>query len=658
MTEVPDAFLDAFFGPGNSVWTGRDAASTWATFVERFVDSAKVGGQSPLILPRRKVSGSPLIAYILCWDRAQSDQMRVTLEAFVAHSFAKVDPRTAVLDPQDSVEESVINFVGSESTYVISPEPDSEKEFWQALLNLKLTMDSRPERRAELPRSLGRLLADFYGALATGQASASDDLLDQLATAGLSYVNLAHLRIMRLSRLGKDRELLALPELSDVGLSEPPLPVRDAILAAWGRSYVGSDLGKPEVLDLAISRRGSGERLPGVDVDELQYLSDDALKCVAVTAICTSDQDLAFGIRACAESLGDVAVARLSVKFGTTSDAPQAFTEMVVSPPDRLSPDGEAAGFGSSKAITPTSWSEWAQSINSNDAALLDEVNWPEWPPPANCDRELAEVLESAGSEQTWAMVGPFLEADDLSTPAWRSARELLTQALVYERFGSAELGTIEALLETFLRGAPPTGQYTEILSLLAETGNRWATINNRMQVLDIADVLARGPKPDRGAALSMGSVLLAEIHAHKRRLSRELFWLAEQVSSELGLTWDWTLPGPGPGDDSVVRRDVGAKTILLYSLDEGVLQRSKVACKVLAPQAKVHLNSDKVGSDRLRQQTRNADVVVIATRCATHAATGFISQHTARDAIVVEADGAGSASLIRAIESGLALAS
>ncbi|GFJ85011.1 hypothetical protein Phou_091910 [Phytohabitans houttuyneae] len=57
----------------------------------------------------------------------------------------------------------------------------------------------------------------------------------------------------------------------------------------------------------------------------------------------------------------------------------------------------------------------------------------------------------------------------------------------------------------------------------------------------------------------------------------------------------------------------------------------------------------DHVGSRQFKQWIRKADAIVMATRCATHAATGFIRAHCRPDAIVREADGSGSASLLRA---------
>ena len=87
---------------------------------------------------------------------------------------------------------------------------------------------------------------------------------------------------------------------------------------------------------------------------------------------------------------------------------------------------------------------------------------------------------------------------------------------------------------------------------------------------------------------------------------------------------------------------------VLLYSLDEGVLERTTSVLKDTVPNAEVRLSHEKVGTPRLKHQARSVDII-LATRCAKHAATGLVRQHASDTAVVTEADGSGSASLLRA---------
>ncbi|MFF3030733.1 hypothetical protein ACFVS7_06910 [Streptomyces rubiginosohelvolus] len=86
---------------------------------------------------------------------------------------------------------------------------------------------------------------------------------------------------------------------------------------------------------------------------------------------------------------------------------------------------------------------------------------------------------------------------------------------------------------------------------------------------------------------------------------------------------------------------------VLLYSLDEAVLTRCAEEIKYPAPGVDAVRSSDHVGSAQLRQKARSADLGVIATRCAKHAATGFITQH-AHTQHIFYADGSGSASMLQ----------
>ena len=60
-----------------------------------------------------------------------------------------------------------------------------------------------------------------------------------------------------------------------------------------------------------------------------------------------------------------------------------------------------------------------------------------------------------------------------------------------------------------------------------------------------------------------------------------------------------------------------------------------------------ISTSSAHVGTQQLRQHARHADIVMLATGCAKHAATGFITENTT--AKIHYAQGSGSAPLLRA---------
>jgi hypothetical protein len=202
------------------------------------------------------------------------------------------------------------------------------------------------------------------------------------------------------------------------------------------------------------------------------------------------------------------------------------------------------------------------------------------------------------------------------------------------------------------LRSGPEARQYAELLEDLRSESNRWAGPDRATVVLDLADLLARAACPDEEARLRLAMALLRPLHDHRTRLEPDQAGFAAQLSGELGTGLEWPeADQAGPGH---ALTDVVSLNVLLYSLDEGVLARTAALLETLVPGAEVKLSHDHVGTPRLRQHARGADLIVLATRCAKHAATGFIRSHGRPSAQVIEADGSGSASMLRAVMAGL----
>lgn len=662
-------FINAFFGPGNLVFPDRDLAGPVGRRMQPYLEPLEIEGVDvPLVLPRRRTEDGPTEAYVICWDGRQATSMRAKLRAFVAHSFVDFDGHLSQLAPDDPVDAGVLQLVGTGTTYILVP-PDKARErgLWQALRLMLHVLKSRPTREAPVPRPIGRALAEFHASLAAGNPTASAGLLDEIAsTGGLSALNLAYLRVHRLSRLGRDRELLTLPDLSDVVVSGPPLSVRDSLLAAWGRQYLSDlPLADEPAVRAALQRiESAGEAVAFLVDRQAAQLGTGAREVAGLVALARPDvgaaksllnahPDLPAGLRA----------ALLVLLHGTeeqdTTDssrpASDGQTGQSGGPITTTIPDAESA-VGTSTAAGPVSWVDWARRLGNGvpESPTLADV-WQRWAPPVSDDEQLAAALEEigdAGAEIAWVMVGPFLEADELRRPAWRAAKSFLVLAAAYDRWTPADLSSIQALLEIFLRGAPPVTDYREVLDLIGSQVARWASVTNALPALDMVDILARSAASDPDARLRFALQTLNPLHQHRWRLPVELRWLAEQLSDELLMALAWSVDQK-TGEEQAATIDLPL-TILLYSLDEGVLRRTVAGVSNLAPQATIHTSAGKVGSDQLKAQARNAHVIALATRCAKHAATGFIRQHARHDTGIFEADGAGSASLLRAVAEGL----
>ncbi len=88
-----------------------------------------------------------------------------------------------------------------------------------------------------------------------------------------------------------------------------------------------------------------------------------------------------------------------------------------------------------------------------------------------------------------------------------------------------------------------------------------------------------------------------------------------------------------------------------IYTLTEGAARQAESLLKTLVPSARVTLSSEYDGSPILKSMAQGADIVVMVTASATHAATTFIQQHRPRNLPVLYAKGKGCTSILRALE-------
>lgn len=643
-----EEFIKAFFGPGNTVWPDQRPDSAAGRNLVPFLQILRETAEVPVVLPRRRPdSEHQLTAYVIALDPAHATTVAELLTAFVGPSYSTFDGLPANLDPGDPVDRAVMDFAGPATAFIVSsPTSPAQAQAWSALQQLQATVKSRPMRVWHAPKPAGRLIAEFEVALAAGDNSASAEILQHLGATGLSASNIAYLRIKRLARLGRDGELLRMPGLADIVAANPPEPVKDSILAAIYNNVLAPLI---EEGNLAAAQRRlveTGEIVPALLIDcEPSSLGEQALVVVALAALLRKDALLLARLTS-----NPAEYDRILRIAPALADAINAASGLGAARPSQEIPSPETP-------TRPSSWLALITAITKDPAAaaaVLRDDTWRDWDPPALQDTAIAAALaglDDAAAEQAWSLVGPFLDADGYQRPAALSARELINNALAYSRFSPGDLAGLVALTEITLRSAPGAATYASLLDDLRAECGRWASPDRAVVVLDLADLLARAASPDPEARLRIVLALLRPLVDHHLRLDPDQDSLARQLARELetGLQWP---EGDEPSSAPLVR--MPPLNLLLYSLDEGVLQRVSAVLGGIAPSLKIKLSHDHVGSPRLRQLSRQADVIVLATRCATHAATGFIRANAAHSAYLTEADGSGSASLLRAAVAGV----
>lgn len=674
-TQDLDVFLQHFFGPGNDAWPDMDSDPQKGARARPFVDLLRTGRDVPVVLPRYQQAQDRFAIYVITRDEEHAAVIGNVLTAFAGPTYligAGVHP--SKLDLNDPVEAAVQDFAGAGTTFRLETHP--HRRYRQRLTDVALlmqhTLARRPPRLWRATKPTGRLLAEFDAALAAGGQTASQAALHQLAgQGGITAANLAHLHIKRLSRLGLDRELLDYPDLSDVLRQNPPTPVKAAVLNSAFTCDLQGPLDRGDLAAAQHALRDRGLLALAPFEDSAESYSIEALMVLLLAAVTREDPQSTKNVLTTIEHTASHDVLPpVLIKAAALLADPQS-TRQQEEPTHQTDTAGNTAGSPtsspSSKSVEPDTsghvpapWPELVQAIADGYTCLsdcLEQEGWRAWPSPALDDRETAALLEELhdeGQAQIWRCVGAFIESVGYDQPAPLSARVLITCALAYDWLGPGDLLAVQALTEIVLRSGPSAAVYGQLLGELADTCERWVAPERAAIALDFADRLVMEAHPDPDARASFALALLLPLSVRQRRLDPADLVMARRLSAELGIELDWQDHGEGEEQETATDlREATGRNLLLYSLDQRVLDRVGEALHQLAPRVKISLAHDSVGSPQLRQKARQADVVVLATRCAKHAATGFITQH-AKTAVIDYADGSGSASLLRAAVHGL----
>ncbi|MFF3401294.1 protein DpdD [Streptomyces sp. NPDC002659] len=662
--EAIEGFLHRFFGPGNGVWPNLDPDYRYKDRTLPFVEAFRRGDSAPVVLPRVYTDRDRFVVYVIAREPGERAKTAELIRAFAGPTYITYDEQVGIqpawLDPDDPIEQAIRDFAGERTTFRLETGRTLEhrRNLAGALELMQRTEARRPPRMWRVAKPIGRLLAEFDASLSAGAEAASNVVLDHLAAAGgVTAANLANLRIKRLDRLGRSEEILQLPELADAIRQDPPLPVKEAILNA-----VYAALEEPLAEgDLSAAQARLEER--GRFVPALLDADAGKLGAQAVTVLlmaATILEDLP-ALRQLVEAV------RNEDRIGELpsliwEDAQRVLTESdgAAAPPVAAEPLPQIAGRDASEAsVIIDSWPSFLAAVSAGSSegkSAVEQRSWTSWSPPAAHDAALAgflDGLENHAAEEAWRAVGAFIDAVGYEAPAGLTAHAFIRNAVTFDRFGPGDLAVLQALAEIALRAAPSAQTYAELLDDIGAYRSRWVSPERASIALDFVDRLFLAACPDAEARSKLAYDLLEPLWRHQGRLNEADLAFAKRLSRELGVDFHWQDQAGSDGERELSLSDLPPMRVLLYSLDEAVLARCAEEIKQLAPAVDAARASDHVGSAQLRQKARSADLVVIATRCAKHAATGFITQHT-RTKHIHYADGSGSASMLRAAVNGV----
>jgi hypothetical protein len=313
------------------------------------------------------------------------------------------------------------------------------------------------------------------------------------------------------------------------------------------------------------------------------------------------------------------------------------------------------------------SWNEFFENLWSSpdwidavDTAAHGAVEWPVH--PILSDRPAitalaAHVNRGANSGVVaFSRVVPHLidwldRIPEDARPAIIDVEEALITHLALEDQTRAGLDLLGSFAADVVAAGLDAARYGFVLDNLEE---RWRTARSPAAIpwaVDLIEVVIDHPCPDRVRRTAFVATLLQTSAESISRIPTDMRDLLGRLATELNLEHLLPTVREGLAAADVPTREVRGIVVGLYSLTESALQRAHDYLIRRWPGMEVVTRADHVASDELMNLARTADLMVVATRSAKHAATGFISDHRPPRLPTRYARGKGSASLVREVD-------
>ena len=648
-----------------------DAAGLW--------DTARQAKFPGALLP--VVADGTLAIYAVAESGLEWRKLQPLLLAFAGPTLTNF---TGAPSPLDSAQpfEALLGGAGVHSAARLRPGrfTGGDATVVQALRRLQARLLAAPDLAAARPEPTSRLLARLQDALNAGDADAAWRTLGTLGDElRLDALNLAGLEIQILAATGRWDAIRWHPRFEALAYGAPSPATAELLLEAIYRTISeGNDPASVGILDVsmtsmvgALLRRASGStreavirlsalvvadataptapETPSIDVVQVQPENLASKAVQALLAIAASpragDPDLdasAFNAMAALdEATHSELLSRpiLRVLWAELQD------RLGLQPPPRDwitwlarldDPNFDAPAYAASGA---RDWVLGDVSLDPAEAATLAE--------------DLLSVTEGLAAERL-ADGLPFLLCWAKADARWpRPALApvylaMLTCMALGNRRGVSIMQSAGPLLEGTLQCGLSVAEYRDALDAAGEIARLGLDRSAAFDVLEILETARSVASVDPVALEAFSLALVAGLAAQSARLTVGQRQLLRSLADEVGWT-EPVLAGDGAAEKSLAAALAG-KMVAIYTLTEGAGRNARARLSELAPELRVDLNHDHVGTRGLAALAERADLFVIAALSATHAATDFIRTRCPSERLAY-APGKGAASIVRKVE-------
>jgi hypothetical protein len=328
-------------------------------------------------------------------------------------------------------------------------------------------------------------------------------------------------------------------------------------------------------------------------------------------------------------------------------------------------PTGRAVSVADLAA--PSSWVDWVQRLAGTTrwkaAVQVAEIGSREWrledlAGDASAVTTVADALLEDRPE--WARAAlhdalPYLVEFVLAGgPDPRTKRLLDSLFLAMALDDQVSLQQVRVLVrvaEARIDLGLPPDEYAEVVTQLQQAIEAIASPVAASEALGALDMLVGSPCADVGVRQGFVTYVVGFFNRWYRRIDASQWALLSLLGSELAVPVQVPAPEEGDTESRSTWERLAKKRVALYSLRESVLRRVEEILRTLCPSVEVHTFADHVGgSNALRTAAATADVFVVATAAAKHAATIFIDANRPRERPTLYARGQGSASMLDAL--------
>lgn len=207
-------------------------------------------------------------------------------------------------------------------------------------------------------------------------------------------------------------------------------------------------------------------------------------------------------------------------------------------------------------------------------------------------------------------------------------------------------------LASAILDAGTSTDIYGEVIGYLSDIVESNESITNFDWQLDLAEMLALRPAPDKGEARTR---LFARMLRYSSDVAHRLSPVQRIILDLLCRDYSVDLPAvvakqDQEGHDLQAKGDQKQRSIGIYSLTITAAQRAKKTFEEMWPGIQVTLNDDHECTERLKNLARSSDIFVFAWRSSKHQAFFCIKNNRDKKLPFLQPLGKGSASIVRIV--------